>query len=358
VRHLLIPCLVMCVVVLGGVVVVLGDDDAVAVPPIIPPSDTGVGLFYDVRGIDIPFREEEGGSPEAVGSPAVVRKHFREMVEAGCNTLTLFANNVEQTAMQMDIAIEEGLVGRFPVILLDNIIGDPDEAIYQFVQSAKAVSKHGAQWPEIVYYGPDEIEGGNQERMADYAEKVHAAHMRLCLTTYAPLDYAGIADIVIPLVSACTEEVRDGIRAAGSEFWAYEVGPFHRSTNYHLARFITGLWRWKVRPDVWLAYSYKDFCGDTPVMRGMRDGCMDYRVLRALEEALAEQDNPEAREWLEKLRADIPWNPYTGIPPRAPRYARPYLATETGMPKMANFDLYRQWAGYYLSELTGCDQVW
>jgi len=35
VRHLLIPCLVICIVVLGGVVGVLGDDDAVAVPPIM-----------------------------------------------------------------------------------------------------------------------------------------------------------------------------------------------------------------------------------------------------------------------------------------------------------------------------------
>jgi len=349
VRHLLIPCLVICVVVLGGVVGVLGDDDAVAVPPIIPPSDTGVGLFYDIGWMG---RIEEGGR-----SPEAVRKHFREMVAAGCNTLTLYAYNVEETAMQMDIAIEEGLVERFPVFMLTNNI-DAEKSPYKFVQSAKAVSEHRAQWPEIIFYGPDEIEGGNQERMADLAETIHAEGMRLGLTTYAPLDYAGIADIIVPLAYACTEEVRTGIRAAGSEFWAYEVGPFHRSTNYHLPRFIAGLWRWKVRPDVFLGWSYMDCRGDTPVIRGMRDGCMDYRVLRALEEALAKQDNPEAREWLEKLRADIPWNPYTGIPPRAPRYALPYLNIEVGIPKMANFDLYRQWAGYYLSELTGCDQVW
>jgi len=319
----------------------------VAVPPIIPPSDTGVGLFYDIGWMG---RIEEGGR-----SPEAVRKHFREMVEAGCNTLTLYANNVEQTAMQMDIAIEEGLVGRFPVILL---AGDPGEALHQFVQSAKEVSEHRAQWPELICYGPDEAKGGHQDDIADFAERVHATGMRLCLTTYAPLDYAGIADIIVPLAYACTEEVRTGIRAAGSEFWAYSVGPFHYSSNYHLARFIAGIWRWKVRPDVWLGWSYMDCRGDTPVIRGLRDGCLDYRVLRALDEALAKQDNPEAREWLEKLRADIPWNPYTGLPGRAPRYARPYLDMETGIPKMAQFDHYRQFAGYYLSELTGCDQVW
>jgi len=339
VRHLLIPCLVICIVVSGGVVGVLGDDDAVAVPPTIPPSDTGVGLFYDIEKMG---RLEEGGR-----SPEAVRKHFREMVEAGCNTLTLYATSVEETAMHMDIAIEEGLVGRFPVILLAR--NNERKSLDRYVQSAKRLSEHRAQWPEIVVYGPDEAGGGGQEGMADIAEKVHAAHMRLCLTTWAPLDYAGIADIIMPIAGRCTEEIRAGIREAGSEFWAYSVGPFHYSTNYHLSRFIAGLWRWKVRPEVFLGWSYMD-C--------RRDGCLDYRVLRALEEALAKQDNPEAREWLEKLRADIPWSPYTGIPPRAPRYARPYLATETGMPKMANFDLYRQWAGYYLSELTGCDQVW
>lgn len=111
-------------------------------------------------------------------------------------------------------------------------------------------------------------------------------------------------------------------------------------------------------PEVWLGWSYMDSRGDTPVLRGMRDGCMDYRVLRALEEALAKQDNPEAREWLEKLRADIPWNPAAGLLGRAPRYAKPYLDSKTGIPKMAQFDHYRQFAGYYLSELTGCDQVW
>jgi len=341
VRHLLIPCLVICIVVWAGVVVVLTGDDAAVVPPTIPPSDTGVGLFYDPHGFDD-------------HNPAAIREHFREMVAAGCNTLTLYCrDNVNETAMQMDIAIEEGLVGWFPVILLSS-----NRPPYEFLQSVKQVSKHPAQWPEIVYYGPDEAKGGRQEYIADLAKTIHAEYMRLCLTTYAPLDYAGIADIIIPLDYNCTEEVQTGIRAAGSEFWAYSVGPFHYRDNYHLARFIAGIWRWKVRPEVWLGWSYKDCRGDTPVIRGLRDGCMDYRVLRALEEALAKQDNPEAREWLEKLRADIPWNPYTGIPGRAPRYALPYLRDQTGIPKMANFDLYRQWAGYYLSELTGCDQVW
>jgi len=304
VRHLLIPCLVICVVV------VLGGVDAVAVPPTIPPSDTGVGLFYDPHDFDD-------------HSPAAIREHFREMVAAGCNTLTLYSRkNVNETAMQMDIAIEEGLVGRFPVILLP---GDYDrESLDQFVQSAKEVSEHPAQWPEMVAYGPDEVEGGKQEDIAGIAEQVHAAGMRLCITTYAPLDYAGIADIIIPLDYNCSEEVRTGVRAAGSEFWAYSIEPFHSPElftpdNYHVCRFIGGLWRWMADPEVWLAWSYMDSQGDTPALRGLGDGCLDYRMLRAIEEALAEQDNVEAREWLETLRANIPWNPYSlWWPPESP----------------------------------------
>jgi len=340
VRHLLIPCLVIYVVVSGGVVGVLGDDDAVAVPPTIPPSDTGVGLFYSIHRYD-------DRSPEAV------RKHFREMAQSGCTVLTLHKSTPKEGAMQLDIGIEEGLVTEFPVVLIGSTFGNNE-----YLAAVRALSKHTDKWPEFVIYGPDEAHGGNQEGIAAEAQSVHDEGMRLCLTTWAPLDYAGISDVIIPLDYNCTEEVRAGIREAGSEFWAYSTGPFHYRDNYHLARFIAGIWRWKVRPEVWLGWSYKDCRGDTPVLHGLRDGCMDYRVLRALEEALVKQDNPEAREWIEKLRADIPWNPYTGIPPRAPRYARPYLGDKTGVPKMANFDLYRQWAGYYLSELTGCDQVW
>lgn len=341
--------IVVIMVVFGGVMGVLGGGDTVAVPPTIPPSDTGVGLFYDITKMG---KLEEGSR-----SPEAVRKHFREMVKAGCNTLTLYATSAKESAMLMDIAIEEGLVGRFPVILLYDC-GRSSNFLDQYVRSAKKVSKHRAQWPEIVACIPGETDGGQQDDVADLAEKVHAAHMRMCLITWAPLDYAGIADIIIPLDNACTEELRAGVREAGSEFWAYTIGPFHYSTNYHMSRFVAGLWRWKVGPEVWLGWSYMDCRSDTPVLRGMRDGCLDYRVLRALEEALVEQDNPEAREWLEQLRADIPWNPYEGLPGRAPRYARPYLDDKTGIPKMAQFNHYRQFAGYYLSELTGCDQVW
>ena len=366
-KHRLIPCWMGFVVALtsglGAARADSGDSEAqdpAAAPaqsqaeakpesrrPIIPESDTGVGLFYDISSMG---RLDDR-------SPVAVRRHFREMVGAGCNTLTLYVYSVEETAMQMDAAIEEGLVSRFPVFLLA-CNEDADQVPRQFIQSAKQLSKHAAKWPEIIYYGPDETDGGKQKGISDLAKRIHEQGMRLGLTTWAPLDYAGIADILVPHHTGCTEQIRSGVREAGSVFWAYSVGPFHYSTNYHLPRFIAGVWRWKVRPEVWLAWSYMDCRGDTPVMRGLRDGCMDYRLLRALEDALAKKDHPEARAWLEKLRADIPWNPEADIPARAPRYARPYLGSKTGVPKMANFELYRQWAGYYLSELTGCDQVW
>ncbi len=333
-------------------------------PPVLPPADTGVALFYD-------------GEKMADQTPQGIRMHFREMVQSGCTTLTLYAVTVKQAAMTMDIAIEEGLVDRFPVLFLNNVRGGADweksGSLSRFSGEAKAASKYPAQWPELIHYGWDEIDGGKQEGVQNMADKLHDEGLRLAQTSWVTRDYIGIADILIPIVYSCTEKLRTDIRAGGSDFWAYSIGPFHYGSNYHLARFMAGVWRWKVRPDVFLGWSYMDSQGSA-VMHGLRDGCLDYRVLRALETALDEKDSvvsgppqrsddslffpPLAREWLEKLRADIPWDPYAGMPAHPPVMVRPQLHLEVGIPAMANFDHYRQWAGYWLSEITGCDQIW
>lgn len=325
-----------------GLTVLLVVGAACGEPPQFPPADTGVGLFYNITLF-------------ADRSPEAVRGHIREMVAAGCTTFTLYMSTPEESAMQIDTAIEEGLITDFPIVLLVPV-GRQD----QYLADVRTLSKYVDRWPEMVVYGPDEAKADEKAIVISETRQAHEIGRRLCLTTFEPLVYAGVTDIVVPIDYHCDESVVAAIEAAGSEFWAYSVGPFHYPGNYYLTRFIAGLWRWKTRPASWFAWSYMDIQGDTPAMRGLTDGCFDYRILRMLEAALAEHDHPEGRDWLEGLRASIPWNPYAGIPGPPPKCSGPCdtsLPMKTGLPLIGQMDCYRQWAGYYLAQVTGCEQM-
>ena len=100
----------------------------------------------------------------------------------------------------------------------------------------------------------------------------------------------------------------------------------------------------------------------TPGLDAWREGAIDYRVLRALENALLEHSdvNPveagHAAQWLQKLKDNIQVNPWEEAAPRPGNYteAGAYTYFRDTVPRPANFDSIRQQAVYYMDALTGC----
>ncbi len=321
---------------------------APAAPYELPPSDTGLGFFFNT--------ETAGGAGAEAGCMIA-------MADAGCNTLTIYFRSAEDIRRQVDGAILCGLLKReFPVMLIANV----DKPLDSLVKEAKASAHFPQSWPEFVRYGPDEPEPlpASIENLKAFREESHGMGFRwgtsIC-NWDAPWVFGSLLDVAIVHVGSYTPILAEARKAQGLETWAYTAELSHE--NLPMVRYHTGLWRWKCRPGVLLVWAYDDgvaahtFRGTTG-LEVWREGAIDYRILRALDNALIDRANVNpveaghAAQWLQKLKDSIQHNPWDGIAPDP--IPEGYSRVRDAMPRPANFDSIRRQAVYYLNALTGC----
>ncbi len=332
-----------------------------AVPP--PPADIGFGFYYDAGQMDV-SREPEW---------------FSRMAEHGCNTVTVYFRNADQLARQLDLAVEKGLA-EYPVFLLPNI-DDWATALNE----AKKQGRHTDKWPPLLLYGPDELAlddparfgtiDGTRKGLQETRRRVleSSSGVRFGATAYgdAAFTYADVLDVTVVISYWCTQPLKTYIEAVGGQFWAYDAGIVHKQKNARMARFMTGWWAWKVRPKVFLAWSFMDAVTDEkqpqgegceyPVLDGWSEGTLDYRVLRELEAAIADHPGADAARatlWLQEVADRVPWNPYSGQIGRPPEYVDPYVQFFYDDPPLRDLEALRQHADYWVHKITGRPMRW
>jgi len=367
VRHLLIPCLVICVVVLGGV-------DAVAAPSatmhrvpsedgnadlevMVLPSDIGYGFYYD-----------------HVRDPAKDEVRFRHMAENGCNTIALGARSTQDLARMLDLGIETGLLSSaHPIFRLGMQKWEQPEGM----PPPEEFGKYVDQWPEMVaasFDEPREREGLEADLQAR-TDAAHAVGVRIgtAIEGESAWRYSHTLDVNIVIADSLCRLLKDKIEAHGGEVWAYTI---LESRNELLTRYYAGLWCWKMRPRVLLPWNYMDLLASptgsshdaakptpdgpvaTPALDGWREGILDYRLLLTLEDLIVK--NPvypiakDAARWLERLENRVKTFPTENLPAgRTVRWQSidPIIVVGTAVPPEANFALIRAQLLTYIEQL-------
>ena len=327
-------------------VLAIGAAPVGAAPSVLPARDTGLGFYY------VEDMQKDRGREAA---------ELQDMAARGCNTLTVYFRNPGEIARQLDGALEAGLLDRrFPVCLLNNSPLKTGEAARQ----ARLLGKRVAEWPTLCNYGPDEIPAGRRVGLETWIREENVPHLPVVVASDAAAvtEYADLLDMALVIDHGCTPEVQAALRAQGHSFAAYTIATHVQGTELYV-RYLVGLWAWKTRPRVLLAWCYHDTLADAPGDRRLRawqEGALDYRILLGLEQAItAHPERPEAaaaRAWLDNLRRRIvtPTSEWVGRPPT---YADVYAVNQQP-PPLVNFGMIRQWAGYYLAALTGTENAW
>ncbi|MDD3493696.1 MAG: hypothetical protein PHZ19_09405 [Candidatus Thermoplasmatota archaeon] len=254
------------------------------------------------------------------------RAHFEDMRAHGFNTFTPYARGVgpypcgpQALAWYIDTAIEVGLVDlRFPLFCLSITPED--------IGVAAGYAKH--EWPELISYNRDEPPVRHKRQVAEHAARAHAVGRRTgtAIAGHHALVIGQPLDIWIVHMDTMFPEVAESARAQGKELWVYTCAL--RGTNAPLHRYWTGVYTWavgaagnltwaymhdrnsRIHPDGTWALTYlhcRSYTGrdgkpqPTVSIKGMQEGIIDYRLLRALEAT----DTPEGNAYLTDLRGRV-----------------------------------------------------
>ena len=285
----------------------------------------------------------------------------------------------------VQIGLDVGLLSSdIPVMLL--LFGfdeDPKMAAKQ-VANLKAKAKEQG-WPELLIYSVDEPSPESEPQVA----KFHANVKELGFRDITAIDdrsawlmgkYLDIWVVHIHVTSALQEYAR----RLGAEVWTYNC--IARGTNPRFHRHYAGLYTWATRLKgnfIWAYVHYLDSLvkpdgtwaprrmweyvlptpeGPIPTVgwEGRRDGIVDYRVMRLLEETLlknpAHPRTPEIATWLDDLRRRASANPWHGYStPTSYRWDHPDTVEPVGF-EAGDYDAIRRQAIAYILELRKISQ--
>jgi hypothetical protein len=287
----------------------------------VPPAEADFGFYYQRARLPEPYRDL-----------IWEQRHFEQMAQHGHNTVTLYdyAEYSEQpswedtdTDERIRVAMLSGLVSAdHPVIVLP---GSITPAIGRTLQDTKPEG-----WPELVFYGPDEPSVGAVPAAARWTRTWHAEGLRMAtaLTAASVQVNPSAWDIWLVRHGDLIRRLQALAATNDAELGTYDHRM--RGTNYRLNRFYAGLYTWAhyLKANYLWAYTHDPNIGVTedsanidiphgyvlphpegPLptigLKGRRDGILDYRLLRAVE-----QQCPEARQFLAELRAQVPRESY------------------------------------------------
>jgi len=257
------------------------------------------------------------------------------MAQSGLNTLATQARPVpgepegkqtaaQHTARQLNNAAAAGLLdSRFPVICYS--VGPKD------VVEAKKYRAPSAKWPELIVQSIDEPNHTQEATLRQYYGEAHKAGLRIgtALAGYVATGYTCIPpwcrpedkgkwvpgmgqylDAWVMLVGTFDPTMRAACEKQGALFGAYLAYP----SSPILDRWTYGLWAWKVKPTILLAWAAlnkqegwdysriaekPDGTIDPSGLKGIREGILDYRVLQAVRDL----HSPRGDAFLRKVEA-------------------------------------------------------
>ena len=290
-------------------------------------------------------------------------------------------NTAARIAWRIDAAIEEGLIGpKHPLLWLSVC---PEDIV-----KAKLLARYPDRWPPLVCGNVDEPGLHREKLVRQYAGAAHKLGVLsgTAIPGYSIMAFGDVLDMWILNIEQMNEEIRRRAQEQGAWLWVYTSAM--RGTNAPIHRYLTGLWAWAVRPEgvlVWaFAHDLREFTGpqdvfaiqhshavagpDGPIdsvgIEGMRDGAIDYMLLRHLEQLVAHPNFTDAEwedyynlhkaaQWLEQLRASVPphfWPHGTAYWPTNIRKSL-WDGPDTQNPPVASFSHLRAKAWKYISEI-------
>ncbi len=283
----------------------------------VPAADIPFGLWYDYNRF-----------PDAYRSPRFEEMYIRDMAEHGMNTGTVYTWNAGKNdqVRQFRLMRKYGL-DRFPIMLL---VRCDDPAIPE-------IDGH-----RFMLFGPDEPSLERRQECADslvVARKLGMQHVT-AINPRATWAFGELFDVCIVLRNGLTPALHDYAKEVGMELWMYDCSM--RGTNPQMHRYFSGLYTWAVGAKGCYRWAYvhdKKSCvlpdgqwnarmdheyvlpgPDGPIStlgwEGVREGILDYRVIRALEtKVLAGRGNPKTAEaalWLARWKHSVDPKLYRG----------------------------------------------
>ena len=282
----------------------------------LPAADIPFGMYFDFARF-----------PPAYRGRKFQEMYYKDMSEHGMTTATVFTwvSDGKDQVRQFRLMQKYGL-DRFPTMLLHGS-GKDDPAI-----------------PEIdgtpfLIYGPDEPSLARRAACeASQARKLALGMKNVtAMSGNAAWAFGDLFDVWVVHRSGITPMLHEHAKRTGASVWQYHCGM--RGTNAALQRYYSGLYTWAVgargcfrwaythnkdscvRPDgTWNSLMVNEYVlptADGPMStvgwEGVREGVLDYRVLRALERKIAAAaGNAEKAEaitaaalWLGRLKSSV-----------------------------------------------------
>ena len=289
-------------------------------------------------------------------TPERLRFYWRDMARHGMTSMTLYNyTRVHDGEGNLDLdkapvlgwlkdMIEDGLVTPdVPVMYLDGTGIEFDPNLQKILAAFKQEIAE-RDWPEFLFYGPDEP-GVNDKSLAVFtALQPVRKHMRIisAISDHAASAYADLLDIYV-VNAGCTSPDMGKLAADKNvELWNYTCHNRGQS-NAPFQRYYAGIYTWALRLKGNFIWAYTEdytrekgkylpwapiYCyvvpGDEGVLASVawearREGVEDYRLLTLLEEQIAkhpdDEASGEAQAWLAAIRGRVDWYLARDMPP-------------------------------------------
>jgi len=290
----------------------------------VPAADIAFGVYYQLKRVYPEYR-----------TPKFQEMYIRDMAEHGMTSVTIFdsgssARDHQDTLNRYIPLLKKYDMDRFPVIVSSDGPGLVPE-------------KDGVR---LMLYGPDEPNHEQPSVVAqckasrEKADRLGMMHVT-ALGGETAWFIGELFDVWIVLHNTLSEALVEHGRKLNSEVWMYDCTL--RGTNPQLHRWFFGVYAWSMRvkgcfrwgwthyadscikPDgTWNGLMFYDYVlptadGPMPTVgwEGAREGILDYRLLKAVEQkANDEQTSADIRthitSWLNMLRRSTPPRSWLG----------------------------------------------
>jgi hypothetical protein len=278
----------------------------------------------------------------------------------------------------VQIGLDVGLLSNdIPVMMLSFGFDEDPKVAAKQADKLKAKAKEKG-WPELLFYSVDEPNPAARPQVAKFHARMRELGFRV-ITAVVPSATAWIMgeylDIWVVHIDV-TSALQEYARRRGAEVWTYNC--VARGTNPRFQRHYAGLYTWAtklegnflwayvhypesmVKPDgTWAPRRMWEYILPTPKgpiptvgWEGRRDGIVDYRVIRLLEEKLLSNpthpQTPEVATWLDDLRHRALANPWGGrSSPASGRWNHPDTVEPPGF-EAGDYDAIRRKAIAYI----------
>lgn len=309
---------------------------------VLPPADIAYGMY---------FRPEssEAQLPPQYKTDEMLRMYWRDMARHGMTSATIYPSTDLHDGKGHSVVMNSKDIAKLQQMMDNGLVRKHIPVMWiggwaRVTESvAPAIAKDVADLglPELLVYGPDEPEVGNDDVKA-FFETLHPlrSYFRIVtsLSDLPALAYADYLDVFAVSSGRISPHLQNVIRVHGGEVWTYDCN--NKATgNAPWSRYQAGLYTWALNLKGNFLWCYTEiytwdtrknalFCHVLPGPEGLvpsiqwetrREGVEDYRTLRLLESLIAEHlgtdESAQAQRWLDSIRDRADWYVARHMPP-------------------------------------------